>query len=229
MKTEKRFFTLVELIAAIAVMGFVMLIIGTASVSFYNTWNISARQTGILREYRNIDIVMDTLVRNMIPFNWTDTENNKTDSDLLFSGEREKMMFSALRRSYRGDGGGLIFVRLRFEDGKLLADYSQYPRFPWLANDDPDMPWETEELASGLRSISFLYADRTDNGTVEWLEEWDREAKKVPPLAVRMTLTRKDGTEESWLRRTAASSANSVFGDRMEVKPRDASSTSSSR
>lgn len=222
-KTEKHRFTLVELIAALAVMGFVALIIGTASVSFYNSWKISVRQTGMLGEYQKIDMVMDTLVRNMIPFNWPDADN-ETDSDLLFRGERDEMMFSALRRSYRGDTGGLLFVRLRLEDGKLTADYSPYPRFPWQEKDDPDMPWEKEVLAEGIRSLTFLYADRTENGTVEWLEEWDREEKKVPPIAVRMTIVREDGTEESWLRRTAGSSASSVYGDRMEVSANASSS-----
>ncbi len=216
-KTEKHSFTLIELVAALAVMGFVSLIIGAASLSFYNAWKTSAVQTKMLKENQKIDTVMDSLVRNMIPFNWKDEEND-TSSDLVFLGETGEIMFVSLRRSYSTENGGLIFVRLYCEDNSLIAEYSLYPRFPWrdTAADDPDMPWKREILAGNVQSVSFEYADRTSSRTVEWLEEWDNEEKKVIPLAVRMTLERTDGSKEYWLRRTAGSGANSVFGRRME-------------
>ena len=42
-------FTLVELVAAMAVMVFVALIIGTASAAFYNAWKRSVRITDRLK------------------------------------------------------------------------------------------------------------------------------------------------------------------------------------
>jgi len=43
MRKNKRFFTLVEMIVAMAVMIFVALIIATASMTFYNAWQRTVR------------------------------------------------------------------------------------------------------------------------------------------------------------------------------------------
>lgn len=219
-KTEKHFFTLVELVAALTVAGFVVLITGTAAMSFWKTWEASTGLTSRLEEYRKIDTVMDTLVRNAVPFNWTDREgNNDTSSDLLFDGREDSLFFTSIRRAYAGSEGSLLFVRIRLEEGDLVADCALYPRFPWLEDqEDEDMPWTREVLAQKVQSVTFLYADRNDSGELVWEEEeWDREVKKYLPLAVRMTVVWEDGSQESWLRRTAASGASSVFGDRMTL------------
>ena len=218
-KTEKHFFTLIELVAALTVAAFVVLITGTAAMSFWKTWEAASGLTARLDEYRRIDTVMDTLIRNAVPFNWPDKEGtNETSSDLIFDGQEDSVFFTSIRRAYAGSEGSLLFVRIRLEDGDLVADCSLYPRFPWLDEDDEDMPWTREVLARQVRSVSFLYADRNDNGELEWEEaEWDREEKKYLPLAVRMTVVWEDGTEESWLRRTAGSGASSVYGDRMNA------------
>ena len=218
-KTEKHFFTLIELVAALTVAAFVVLITGTAAMSFWKTWEAASGLTARLDEYRRIDTVMDTLIRNAVPFNWPDKEGtNETSSDLIFDGQEDSLFFTSIRRAYAGSEGSLLFVRIRLEDGDLVADCSLYPRFPWLDEDDEDMPWTREVLARKVRSVSFLYADRNDNGELEWEEaEWDREEKKYLPLAVRMTVVWEDGTEESWLRRTAGSGASSVYGDRMNA------------
>ena len=101
MKTDRRvkYFTLMELIAALTVTTFIAVIIGTASVTFYNTWQTSQKQTDKLRQFRNIDIIMDTGVRNMIPFNWKDDETNETASDLIFDGLTDELFFVTLRRN----------------------------------------------------------------------------------------------------------------------------------
>lgn len=230
MKIKKRryYFTLMELIAALTVTSFIAVIIGSASVTFYRSWQTSVSQTDKLRQFRNIDIVMDSCVRNMIPFNWKDEETNETASDLVFDGLTDQLFFTTLRRNYSRDGGALVFLRIRVDDEhRLVAEYSKYPRFPWLDEDDPDMPYTTEVLAEKVDRVSFLYADKQSDLTVEWLDEdWDREVRPYLPLAIRMTVVWQDGTEESWLRRTAGSSSHSVFRDREEVM-KNASNTAS--
>ena len=52
---------------------------------------------------------------------------------------------------------------------------------------------------------------------IQFLISADRELYDFIPLAVQMTVEWKDGTEECWLRRTAASGGNSVYGALQEV------------
>ena len=61
-----------------------------------------------------------------------------------------------------------------------------------------------------------MYAG-AEQDTIIWLDEWPREDYDFIPMAVQMKVIWKDGTEEQWLRRTAASGGNSVYGAMQEI------------
>ena len=216
--TEKiRCFTLVELVAAMAIMVFVALIIGTASAAFYNAWRRSVRVTDRLKVRQNIDRIMDTCVRNMIPFSW---KNEDDQEQVVFMGSREEMFFTARRRAAEGDNSAYLFIRLKVnEKQQLTAEYHTLPRFPWQEEGTYEM--KREVLADNIISISFLYASLNDEEIIwddDW-EEYDPEAAQddqtdilLIPLAVQMTVEWQDGTKEVWLRRTSAVSRYSRFG-----------------
>ncbi len=210
-------FTLMELVAAAGIMLAIAGIIAFASRSFFRALASAERVSAQLQVYLNIDQVMDGCFRNMIPFNWeTDDEND--DTFQVFMGEQDMIHFTTLRRSYDDVGGNLFFVRVYVDDqtDELVAEYSKFPRLPWYEDDDDEMPYDREVLATDVDRISFLYAGAQDS-TVIWVEEWDRENYDFIPLAVQMTVEWKDGTEEQWLRRTAASGGNSVYGALQEI------------
>lgn len=210
-------FTLMELVAASAIMMAVAGIIAFASRSFYRALASSERVSAQLQIYLNIDQVMDGCFRNMIPFNW-ETEDVNDDTFQVFMGEPDMIHFTTLRRSYDDIGGNLFFVRVYVDDrtDELVAEYSKFPRLPWYEDDDDEMPYDREVLATDVDRISFLYAGAQDNAVI-WKDEWDREEYDFIPMAVQMTVEWKDGTEECWLRRTAASGGNSVYGALQEV------------
>ena len=212
-----RCFTLVELVAAMAIMIFVALIVGTASAAFYNAWRRSVRVTDRLKVRQNIDRIMDTCVRNMIPFSW---KNEDDEEQVVFMGSREEMFFTARRRAAEGDNSAYLFIRLKLnENQQLVAEYHTLPRFPWQEEGTYEM--KREVLADNIISISFLYASLNDEEII-WDEDWeeyDPEAAQddqtdilLIPLAVQMTVEWQDGTREVWLRRTAAVSRYSRFG-----------------
>ena len=210
-------FTLMELVAATGIMLAIAGIIAFASRSFFRALASAERVSAQLQVYLNIDQVMDGCFRNMIPFNW-ETDDVNDDTFQVFMGEQDWIHFTTLRRSYDNVGGNLFFVRVYVDDktDELVAEYSKFPRLPWYDDDEDLMPYDREVLAENVERISFLYAGAQDN-TVIWLEEWDRENYDFIPLAVQMTVEWKDGTEECWLRRTAASGGNSVYGALQEV------------
>ena len=210
-------FTLMELVAATGIMLAIAGIIAFASRSFFRALASAERVSAQLQVYLNIDQVMDGCFRNMIPFNWETTDVND-DTFQVFDGQPDMIHFTTLRRSYDDIGGNLFFVRVyvdRYTD-ELVAEYSKFPRLPWYDDDEDEMPYDREVLAKDVDRISFLYAGAQDN-TVIWIDEWDREDYDFIPLAVQMTVEWKDGTEERWLRRTAASGGNSVYGALQEV------------
>lgn len=214
-RTRRSFFTLMELVAAAGIMLSIAGIIAFASRSFFRALASAERVSAQLQVYLNIDQVMDGCFRNMIPFNWETTDEND-DTFQVFLGEEDYIHFTTLRRSYDDVGGNLFFVRVYVDEDELVAEYSKFPRLPWYEDDDILMPYDREVLATDVDHISFLYAG-AQNNTVIWLEEWDRENYDFIPLAVQMTVEWKDGTTEQWLRRTAASGGNSVYGAVQEV------------
>jgi hypothetical protein len=205
-----------ELVVAISIMMVIAGIIAMASRSFFRALASAERVSAQLQVYLNIDQVMDGCFRNMIPFNWETSEND--DTFQVFMGEQDMIHFTTLRRSYDDVGGNLFFVRVYVDNhtNELVAEYSKFPRLPWLEDDDDLMPYDREVLAENVDNISFLYAGAQDN-TVIWLEEWDRELYDFIPMAVQMTVEWENGTTEQWLRRTAASGGNSVYGALQEI------------
>ena len=213
-------FTLLEMVAATAVMIFVALIIATASMTFYNAWQRAVRISGRLKACQTVDRIMDNCVRNMIPFRWTDKVLDQ--ERVIFQGEPDRIHFAALRRGGRNGSGALLFIRLKVEEENLIAEYSFYPRPHW-AEESETMPFTREVLADQVRSIRFLYASEEDD-ELEWNDRFEEDldldvsvSEPRPadstntrtfliPLAVQMTVEWTDGTKEVWLRRTAGSS-----------------------
>ena len=208
-------FTLMELVAATGIMLAIAGIIAFASRSFFRALASAERVSAQLQVYLNIDQLMDGCFRNMIPFNWETTDVND-DTFQVFMGEEDMIHFTTLRRSYDDNSGNLFFVRVFVEDEQLIAEYSKFPRLPWYDDDEDIMPYDREVLATNVDRISFMYAGAEDS-TIVWVDEWNREEYDFIPLAVQMTVEWKDGTEECWLRRTAASGGNSVYGALQEV------------
>ncbi|MBQ7207981.1 MAG: hypothetical protein IJS01_09315 [Lentisphaeria bacterium] len=206
----RRRFTLFEVIVAMMVMAVVAMIIGTAGATFYNGYRRSVRSVEHLECCIMIDRIFDTLIRNTVPFKWTDDENA---SRLVFNGTSDTLLFTALRRSYGGDSGGLVFVRLLVEDEQLIAEYSASPILPW--GEGEELGVEREVIAKNIASITFQYAEFDDENGIDWQETWEEEENDTLPVAIRMTVEWLDGRKEYWLRRTAGNSWESTFGYRM--------------
>lgn len=215
-RPRRRSFTLVEIVVAMAIMTVVGLIIGSASAIFYNSYRRSVQSGERLREYLAIDRICDDGLRNMVPFRWRDADN---ESRFVFSGEAERLLFTALRRADGDTPGGLIFIRLSLEENDLVAEYSFYPRLPWAEEEDEEGEigeFRREVLARNVSSISFLYAEESgeDDHSLEWLELWEEEEHDAIPLAIQLTVEWLDGTREQWLRRAAGVAGRSRFGVR---------------
>ncbi len=220
-------FTLIELVVSIALLMAVAAITAMSGAAFYNGYQRSLRVTEELRELMAIDNLMDTHIRNLIPFKWKDDEGT---SRLIFNGDENELFFATLRRSYGKRPGALLFIRIFVENDELIAEYSPYPRFPWLEEQDENMPWEREVIARNVAQVTFAYAETSaeTEGGVEFLETYLEEDISSPPLAVKMTVEWHNGRKEQWLRRVAGSAANTSFGVRTALNSDSATAATGS-
>ena len=209
MKRKVRFFTLVELIAAMTILA----MIGTASAAaiagFHRSHEKVAKLSARVERNRKLDKVAE-MMTNMIPFFWRD-ETDDNQENLVFDGREDELFFTSMQLPDSEGRGAFVFVRLYIDDENNLAcDYKNTPLLPWLEMDEQQTNLKTEILASNVASITFTYGDYDEDDEIEWLEVWDQDDSDYEnrmPAAVGFTIEFEDGERLSYLRRTAGLSA----------------------
>jgi hypothetical protein len=205
---KKSNFTLLEMVLAIAIFAMMMLTIGTGMFSIQQTWSKMSKKNKMINMYQILDRVFDTTFRNCIPFTWAD-DNFQQRS--VFAGNNDECVLAYSHRITSTSGGGIRFLKLSLKNGNLIAAYSQFSILYWNEN---KIGIQEEVLATGIKTISFLYASREDNEIV-WLDDWDEENNQNIPLAIQVTVGWNDGTSEQWLRRTAGAGKFESYGKRV--------------
>ena len=205
---KKLHFTLVELIAAMAVLALIGSASAAALAGFQRSHNKVAALSERLERNRKLDKVAE-LMGNMIPFFWRD-ETDDNQEHLVFDGLEDELYFTAMRLPDSAGKGAFIFVRLYLnDDNALVCDYKDTPLLPWLEIEEQSNI-KTLVLAENVTSLTFTYADYDDDDEIEWLEVWDQEDSDYEdrlPAAVGFTIEFESGERVSYLRRTAALSA----------------------
>lgn len=205
---KKQLFTLVELIAAMAVLALIGSASAAALAGFQRSHNKVAMLSERLERNRKLDKVAE-LMSNTIPFFWKD-ETDDDQEHLVFDGMEDELYFTAMRLPDGAGKGAFIFVRLYLNDDNALAcDYKDTPLLPWLEMDEQSNV-KTVILAENVASLTFTYADYDDEEEIEWLEVWDQDDDEYLdrlPAAVGFTIEFENGEKLSYLRRTAGLSA----------------------
>ena len=204
----RRFFTLVELIAAMAVLALIGSASAAALAGFQRSHNKVALLSQRLERNRKLDKLAD-FMSNMIPFFWRD-ETDDNQEHLVFDGREDELFFTAMRLPNSQGRGAFIFMRIYInEDNALACDYKDTPLLPWLEMDEQSS-YKTVILAENVANLTFTYADYDDDDEIEWLEVWDQEDSDYEdrlPAAVGFTIEFESGERLSYLRRTAGLSA----------------------
>ena len=210
-------FTLIEVVAAIAILATIGLICGTAALMFYNGYQRTLLSSNRLKEKMLMDNIFDMSIRNMIPFKWKD-ENN--ESRLVFEGLNDELYFVTKRRVHSANNSALVFARLKLENEEVILEYSSTPILPWEDDDDSLVNIKREVILTNVREISFRYAESSDeeDESCEWLDEWIEEDHAAIPLAIQLKVIFNDNTSEIWMRRTSGVSAYSTLGVRETVQ-----------
>ncbi len=205
---KKSLFTLVELIAAMAVLALIGSASAAALAGFQRSHNKVAMLSERLERNRKLDKVAE-LMGNTIPFFWKD-ETDDNQEHLVFDGMEDELYFTAMRLPNNEGKGAFIFVRLYLNDDNALAcDYKDTPLLPWLESEEQSNI-KTVILAENVASLTFTYADYDDEDEIEWLEVWDQDDDEYLdrlPAAVGFTVEFENGEKLSYLRRTAGLSA----------------------
>ena len=216
-KTNRNYeagFTLLEMILSVFILSMIMLVVGTSLYLAKDSLDKVDKKNRQIDTYLNLDRVFSSSIRNAIPFTWPDSENKEVS---IFAGNRDSVMFAYLHRIISESDGGIRFIRFYLKDNRFIADYRKIPFF--LINADSDNLFR-EILADDIEELNILYADRdTENMEIVWSSGW-HDTVNIP-LAIQISLKWKDGTEYSWLRRTAGSGQSQSYGVKQVDKKKD--------
>ena len=197
-RTLRKNFTLIELIAAAAILTMIAVTIGLVLSTVYNSWRRADAGHDRLSEKLRIDAIVNTAFKNAVPFNWKTPDLKNT---LLFTGASDHLLLACLHRVTPDENAGIRFLKLYREDDKLIAAYQGTPILSW--DEAPGDNLRTEVIVKGIANISFLYADIDKlNGSVQLFNQWD-DNKDYVPQGIQITIEWKNGEKESWFRRTA--------------------------
>ena len=208
MRTE-RYFSLIEIIVAFAILSLLATLISTVLFSVQKSWSKIQENTALLEDMVKLDRIANNVFRNAVPFYWPD-ENNKNRQ--IFKGKSDFVRLAYLHRINSEHEKGIRFIELFLRRNKLVAKYRDYP----IMEENPEHCME-EILISNIQNLEFRYAERSNNEVV-WNCEFDEVAAENIPLAIRMTITFEDGETVDFLRRTAGNSFVSSYGKYDEKK-----------
>ena len=202
-------FTLVELLAAMAILA----LLGTASAAALAGFQRSHTKVAVLSERlernRKLDKAAD-LMSNIIPFFWRD-ETDDDYENLVFDGKEDELFFTAMRLPDANGKGAFVFARLSLnDDGEFICKYRTTPMLPWIDREEQQGEIKKVVLAEKVETLTFLYADYTDDDEIELLEYWDQddeEYENTLPMGIGFTLEFESGETISYFRRTAGTSA----------------------
>lgn len=169
---NRRGFTFIEMLLAIAIFSFIATGLYGALRSGYKLWNRSDENSRTHQNWRSFDIHVTRDLRNALDYS----------EDLPFEASDKKMSYMTLVADYRGGHAGSRLTRVIYEvddaDNVLLrkvADVSagfdeKFARAARLA--------DLEGNLKGLR-FDYCYYDESSEDC-EWIPEW--EAKQPPKL-----------------------------------------------
>ena len=203
-------YTLLEMVIAVGIFTMVMVTASMGMVTIQKTWSSVTTQNQKIRSFQVIDSVVDSAFRNAVPFSWTD-ENNKSRG--VFVGNMDRLSLAYHHRINSVDEGGIRFISIFLDKGRLVAAYRKTPMLPWDGKTNTAHT-ESEVLAEKVRSISFLYADRKKDN-ISWTSAWYENSNNIP-LAIQIKVEWMNGESEVWMRRTAGAGLRETYGARVE-------------
>ena len=202
---NKRRFTLIELVIALALFAMLSLSCMKLLMSTVDSLEVQEKSAKRIVGLVNLDKNAQKMFTNTVPFTWRDEENQRVPH---FYGAPDMMRFVHLNRVNDEKDGGLRFVQLYIDnEQKLIAHYQTRP---FLNGSEiiEEIAFKST-LAEGVDSLNFQYASVLENQQssedIEWLSEWEEDRLDIP-LAVRMDVSWQNGRTESFLWRTAGNS-----------------------
>jgi len=195
-----RGFTLIEVMVAFTVLGFILIIIFGVFRLGLSAWE---KGESIKEEYQKVRIISQLIsrqIKSIVPYK---IKTQKAEGDYLaFEGKAHSLKFvSALPLKAR-QPEGFVYAVYEFKEGGreggrfVLYEERALNRDFMEENPKEELGVSLLEEISDLRFEYYQEEDPEKEQASGWLTEWNAKEKRELPIALRMTLIYKKGNGE---------------------------------
>lgn len=181
---NKRGFTLLELLLALAISSVMLVILAASMLMGYRSEEKASKRQEEAQTIRVVSERLTHLLRGTYPFSRV-VENKVT---FYFSGNNESLSFVTSSVSSNSssivDTPGLKGVRLFFKNEKLFMQEYLFFSDSLLEPEDD----EGVVMLENIKDLKFSYLDTSEGEKGQWVDEWLPDEKALPS-AVRIEIT----------------------------------------
>jgi general secretion pathway protein J len=190
-------FTLIEVLVALTILGFILLILFGAFRMGLSAWN---RGESTKEEYQKVRVISQLIsrqIKSAVPYK---IKTQKAEGDYLaFEGKAHSLRFVSAFPMKARQAEGFVYAVYEFkeggkEEGRLVLYEQRVLNKDFFADDlREDSGISILEGISNVRFEFYREEDSEQNKTEEWVEEWSAKEEKELPKALRMIITPKNG------------------------------------
>lgn len=187
-------FTLLELLIALTLLGFILVLLFGGLRLGVRSWDISQKQVDTLNSVRALESFLRREMSAAFPYKW----KSGPTRHLAFLGERDRLNFVAQLPARIG-GGGLYAISIALDQQgkqkrivwKYLPISAQMQDFSALA-ETPQMVLAASELDQ-VEDIGLSYfGQENETAAPRWTDRWDSEI--FLPTLIRVQVRLANGT-----------------------------------
>jgi type II secretion system protein J len=209
-------FTLVEVVLALVIFGFIALTMYSAFFTGQRAVIKGEHSANVNQRMRVVEDLIGRQIRSAV-FYFARSEEEEEDFP-FFLGMVDRMTFVSAAPQSRG-GTGLAVITYRVVDGRLELE-ERVGFTPQDLYDPPnDAVIETAVLLPDVSGLRFEYIGRED-GQEGWQSSWDAREEDVLPAAVRMTIENLEFFEfRPWIHEIPLMTVAYGWGDDFQEPP----------
>ncbi|MDX8390190.1 MAG: prepilin-type N-terminal cleavage/methylation domain-containing protein [Mariprofundaceae bacterium] len=168
--SRQRGFTLIEIMISLALVGMIMLLVFAGLRMGSRSWNAVEGSIEDLSDMRSVLAFMKRGVGNAYPLYL----KHATDKALIFSGDRQSLLFVTELANMRGMGGYYI-VSVDREDSQLRLRIAAYGAGIKSLNDVDFL--DAHRFSDDIDALHFSYFGKKENHDEErWHHTWEKQS-----------------------------------------------------